>query len=74
MISNADLAPCPFCGGAAEKIDIEEDGPNFGGSCICCQACGASSPVHFDRKENLHDSWNRRALSAALEYIAKEGE
>lgn len=23
--------------------------------------CGASSPLHFDRKENLDDSWNRRA-------------
>lgn len=49
------LLPCPFCGGEAKCVDIEDDGDmrNFGGSCICCQRCGASSAVHFDRKENL---------------------
>ncbi len=60
------LAPCPFCGGKAEEIYIEEDGPNFGGSCICCKACGASSPVAFDRKENLHDSWNKRTIARPI--------
>lgn len=59
-----DLLPCPFCGGEAERIDMNdlpEDDPNVGGSCICCNRCGASSPVHFDRKENLCSSWNDRA-------------
>jgi len=55
-----DLKPCPFCGGSAERIELEDE-DNFGGSVICCKQCGASSPVHFDRKENLYDSWNRRA-------------
>jgi len=60
-LAASDLKPCPFCGGKPERVDIEESGdPNFGGSCVCCQQCGASSPVHFDRKENLEDSWNRR--------------
>lgn len=54
-----DLKPCPFCGGSAERLELEDEA-NFGGSVICCQRCGASSPVHFDRKENLYDSWNRR--------------
>jgi len=54
-----DLKPCPFCGGNAEELYLEDEA-NFGGSVICCQKCGASSPVHFDRKENLYDSWNRR--------------
>ncbi len=56
-----ELLPCPFCDGEAERIDIEEEGPNFGGSCIECKKCMASSPVHFDRKENLEDSWNQRS-------------
>jgi Lar family restriction alleviation protein len=61
------LRPCPFCGGKAEEIYIEEEGDNFGGSCICCKTCGASSAVHFDRKENLRSSWNaRRGDYAAL--------
>ncbi len=55
-----ELLPCPFCGGEPEIIHIEEEGENFGGSCIGCTDCGASSPVHFDRKENLHSSWNTR--------------
>ncbi len=54
------LKPCPFCGGNARRQDLIDEG-NEGGSCIACDQCGASSAVHFDRKENLHDSWNRRA-------------
>lgn len=53
------LKPCPFCGGEAERLDLTDDS-NFGGSVIACQRCGASSAVHFDRKENLVDWWNRR--------------
>lgn len=55
-----ELKPCPFCGGDASRQDLT-DADNAGGSCIACDRCGASSPVHFDRKENLYDSWNRRA-------------
>lgn len=61
-----ELLPCPFCGGEAERLDLE-DGDNFGGSCICCKQCGASSPVHFDRKENLESSWNERKDGVAAE-------
>lgn len=56
------LEPCPFCGGEASRQDLTDD-DNAGGSCIACDRCGASSPVHFDRQENLYDSWNRRASS-----------
>lgn len=71
------LENCPFCGGNASRQDLTDD-DNAGGSCITCDSCGASSPVHFDRKENLYDSWNRRSTSSsddvrreALEEAAK---
>lgn len=62
-----ELAACPFCGSEAERVDIDpmqEEFANAGGAVIQCKSCGASSPVHFDRKENLDASWNTRALSA----------
>ena len=67
------LKPCPFCGGNARRQDLTDEG-NEGGSCIACDQCGASSPVHFDRKENLYDSWNRRAPKAAPTPAGEEGE
>lgn len=56
------LSACPFCGGAAARHDIEarEDVDNAGASYIECSKCGATTQLHFDRKENLVDSWNRR--------------
>lgn len=54
------IAPCPFCGGAAERVDIEEPGDNFGGSYIGCTQCNASSQIQFDRKETLERIWNAR--------------
>ena len=60
------LLPCPFCGGEAERVDIE-DGDNAGGSCICCKQCFASSNVEFEFKENFVSNWNRRA---ALPHLA----
>lgn len=54
------LLPCPFCGGDAERIDIE-DGENAGGSCISCTVCQASSNIEFEFKENFVSNWNRRS-------------
>lgn len=68
------LRNCPFCGGIARRLDIDD-----GGSCIECSRCGASSPVHYDRKEHLHSSWNDRVptvnqeLIAAIRAVAPEG-
>ena len=58
------LLPCPFCGGDAEIVHIEE-GENAGGSCVCCKRCNASSNVEFEFKENFISNWNRRSSSAA---------
>ena len=55
-----DLKPCPFCGGEAEIIHLD-DGDNAGGSCVCCTKCQASGNVEFGRKENFVENWNRRA-------------
>lgn len=64
------LAPCPFCGGRAERIDIEE-GENAGGSCVCCTVCQASGNVEFGRKENFVANWNRRAAPAPSSHEEK---
>ncbi len=58
----ADLKTCPFCGGDAEQIDIEEDEGfgNAGGSVIACKKCQCSTRVVFGRKEGLEDLWNER--------------
>ncbi len=61
-MTEATLMPCPFCAGEAERQDVPAiDGDdNGGGSYIECSKCGACTQLHFDRKENLLDSWNRR--------------
>lgn len=56
----AGLKPCPFCGGEAEIIHLD-DGDNAGGSCVCCTKCQASGNVEFGFKENFVENWNRRA-------------
>ena len=53
------LKNCPFCGGKAERVDIE-DGDNAGGSFVHCTKCDASSNVEFEFKENFISNWNRR--------------
>ena len=59
------LKPCPFCGGKAERVDIDptdEREPNAGGSYIACLNCYASSKVIFGDKSDLPETWNNRAL------------
>lgn len=53
------LKSCPFCGGEAARLDLE-DGDCVGGSVIVCTRCQASTAAHFDRKEHLYSSWNDR--------------
>lgn len=60
------LLACPFCGGTAHRVDFDDnetrDEGNFGGSCIECTQCNATTAVHFDRKENLVSRWNERVM------------
>jgi Lar family restriction alleviation protein len=58
-----ELKPCPFCGGAAEIVHIDE-GENEGGTCVCCTSCLASSNIEFSFKENFISNWNRRTSPA----------
>lgn len=53
------LKACPFCGGEAERVDIE-DGENIGGSFVHCTECDASGNIEFGFKENFISNWNRR--------------
>ena len=71
-----DLLPCPFCGGEAKRIDVpNEDGiENAGASCIECTKCVASTALHFDRKENLVSSWNKRATQKATDPVYRQVE
>lgn len=63
-MSEVALEPCPFCGGQAERVDID-DGENAGGSCIQCTQCLASGNVEFGYKENFVSNWNRRKAAAS---------
>lgn len=65
MNEATELLPCPFCGGKAEVVDIEE-GENAGGSCVSCTRCMASSNVEFEFKEHLVGNWNRRVVPPSL--------
>lgn len=70
------LLPCPFCGGKAQQLTIEQDNdPHFGGDVITCTECGASSHVEFGFKENLKSAWNSRAamLQAGNSPVTPDG-
>jgi Lar family restriction alleviation protein len=74
LIEDSDrLKPCPFCGGAAEfvRIDDEED-PHFGGVVAACLTCGATSKVYFPLKDDvkhlLMEAWNKRAPTRAYRF------
>lgn len=61
------LKPCPFCGGEAEIIQLDdEEAENFGGMAVECQTktCRASSALIFpcgdDPRPLLLERWNRR--------------
>ena len=59
------ILPCPCCGARAEEQ--EANMPEYeGGSFIECTRCGLTTPVEFDRKENLVAKWNARVVAASV--------
>lgn len=74
-----DLHPCPHCGGKASRqeidssIDAVPEDPNFGGSYIECDNCGACTKLHFGRKEDLVPSWNRRSSGSPMDTAPRNG-
>lgn len=68
-----ELLPCPFCGGAAEKIVSPEPGLYA----TSCSECSASTGQYLTVEE-VADAWNRRSeaalttLSATIEELRTE--
>ncbi|TFH86624.1 restriction alleviation protein, Lar family [Billgrantia azerbaijanica] len=62
----SELKPCPFCGGKPARQELED-----GGQVIECSSCLASTPIHYDRCENLVSSWNRRSLPEGMALVPR---
>ena len=69
---NPELAPCPFCGGAAELVtrDVEpQNDPWYGKKmetfvlceCGCCLFDGGFHEGFWDAETRAVEAWNRRA-------------
>ena len=67
-MSSEELKPCPFCGGKAKRVTLQDE-ENFGGDVIVCINCDACSRVVFGEKEGLNEAWNARALHAEAEAL-----
>ena len=55
----AELKPCPFCGGAAEKKTWNAPGRSTAFVVACCSECGAMTWPYGDAR-NAILRWNRR--------------
>lgn len=64
--TQADLMPCPFCGGTPFFGEVPK-GDDFGGQYIECEECHAATCLVFacmdDPKPKLIELWNRRQLA-----------
>jgi len=70
-LGDGELLPYPFCGGKAERVNIEDEAdPNYGGSYIACPECLACSKLVFGEKVGLEEAWNRRARPSRPEDAA----
>lgn len=55
MTKEAELKPCPFCGG---KADFNNDGERW--HQVICGSCGCRGCEHPDDKAKAAASWNHR--------------
>lgn len=59
MENKVKLRACPFCGGKAEFIDEDFEGPMI----IRCIECAATIPVAWgESKETIIEQWNTREI------------
>lgn len=56
---NNELKPCPFCGGEADILEVNDDTNNFHGYVACCLTCGCGTPGSEDEAECCA-VWNNR--------------
>jgi Lar family restriction alleviation protein len=56
-MTEAELNPCPFCGGEDIKIRFSWIIWSY---CGYCETCKSEGPMELSKKESIQ-SWNRRA-------------
>lgn len=60
------IKPCPFCGGQAVLLQVEEQN----GAVVECEICRASGPLRIhamgDAGPHAIYSWNRRAQNETI--------
>lgn len=54
------LKPCPFCGGEAKVIRIENYHTNSYSFFATCLVCGAEMPRISRTTQQAREAWNRR--------------
>lgn len=54
--AEAEVKPCPFCGGKASAIEVL----NYDATAVRCNGCHAQSG-NYDTREDAIAAWNRRA-------------
>lgn len=58
---NEELKPCPFCGGEAEVIKLENYHTQSYRYFVTCRVCGAEIPRISRSRQQAKSVWNRRA-------------
>lgn len=59
----AELKPCPFCGGEAQKTMRHNEQLTWIRYYVCCHRCDTRSGKH-KTAELAEKAWNRRAADA----------
>jgi Restriction alleviation protein Lar len=74
MITDADLLPCPFCGGAVALVkDCYTDHNNKAPWLVFCSTDGCiGKGGYFATKEELAAAWNKRAPSIMWRHYTVE--
>lgn len=67
-MSDAELLPCPFCGGKADYTVTSDEGQRNDYDTVCCATCPAQMSALLawhersgERRKEMCDAWNTRA-------------